>query len=360
MAGERPDTQGPKAPEPTRMFLEAAEAGAAVVRFLAQNGATLDALGQWLRGAPPPFVVTCARGSSDHAATYAKYLVETRLGIPTVSAAFSTVSLFDAPLASRGEAPAICLAISQSGRSPDLLATVERYRAAGAWVIVLVNDETAPLAGIADALLPLCAGPETSVAATKSYITSLVGIAALVGAWSEDKRLCADLAQLPERLDQSFNLDWSPVVSGLANASSLFTIGRGYSLAIAQEAALKLKETCGLHGEAFSAAEARHGPMAIVREGFPVLAFATDDAAGDDVRELCGEFASRGALVWLADAAGGDEVPGVVRLPALRAAPELSPLLMIASFYRMAESLSRARGYDPDRPPHLSKVTRTR
>lgn len=349
---------GASAPS-TLMHAEAAEAGAAVARFMTHNRAALADLGQRLRDAPPAMVVTCARGSSDHAATYAKYLVETKLGIPTVSAAFSTVSLYDAPVATPRIAT-LCLAISQSGRSPDMLATVERQKAMGALVVALVNDEASPLAALADVTLPLCAGPERSVAATKSYLTSLAGIAALVAAWSQDATLDTALAMLPAQLGKAFTLDWSPLAAGLVEATNLFVIARGYGLAAAQEAALKLKETSGLHGEAFSSAEVRHGPMAVVRDGFPVIAFAGDDAAGEDVRALCGDFAARGARVWLADSTGTAPAAGVTALPALAAPAEIAPLLMIASFYRMANALSLARGNNPDQPPYLAKVTRTR
>jgi glucosamine--fructose-6-phosphate aminotransferase (isomerizing) len=351
------DNSAPAAPVgPTLMHAEAAEAGAAVARFLADNRATLAALGARLRATPPTLVTTCARGSSDHAATYAKYMIETGLGVPTVSAAFSTVSVYDAPVAASA---GLCLAISQSGRSPDMLATVARQKGAGALVVALVNDETSPLADLADVVLPLRAGAEKSVAATKSYITSLAGIAALVAAWRQDDDLQAAIEQLPAQLAAAFDLDWSPLVAGLLGAPNLFILARGYGLAIAQEAALKFKETSALHGEAFSAAEVRHGPMAVVREGFPVLAFASEDATGDDVRQICAEFAERGAQVWLADARG--EAPaGVHLLPALHARAELAPLLTISSFYRMANALSLARGNNPDHPPYLAKVTRTR
>lgn len=342
------------------MHAEAAEAGAAVARFLAHNAATLARIAAHLAQCPPAMVVTCARGSSDHAATYAKYMIETRLGLPTASAAFSTVSVYDAPVRHARGASVLCLAISQSGRSPDMLATVARQQEAGATVIALVNDEGSPLAKMAQFTLPLCAGPERSVAATKSYIASLAGIAALVAAWTGDAALVDALATLPEALPQAFALDWSALGAGLVDTGNLFLIGRGYGLAIAQEAALKLKETAAMHGEAFSAAEVRHGPMAVVRAGFPVLAFAGSDATGADVRTIAGEFAARGARVWLADASGAAAPEGVVALPALAARAELAPLLMIASFYRMADALAQARGHDPDQPPYLAKVTRTR
>ncbi|CAN5485179.1 SIS domain-containing protein [soil metagenome] len=338
-------------PEQTLMYAEAQEGGAAVARFLETNGGTLDRIVARLKAAPPATVITCARGSSDHAATYGKYLVETMIGVPTVSAALSVSSLFDAPVIAPG---ALCIAISQSGRSPDLLKTVEAYRTAGAFVVALVNDAFSPLAELADEVLPLEAGPERSVAATKSYIVSLAGLAALVARWAGDTALEGEIAGLPDRLREAFMLDWDAATAPLLNASSLFVIGRGYSFAAAQEAALKLKETCGLHAEAFSAAEVRHGPMAIVKDGFPVLGFATSDAAGDDVRLVAKEFLDRGAQVGLADASGV-----MAGLPALRAHPVLEPILMIQSFYRFVNTLSLLRGLDPDTPPFLKKVTQT-
>jgi glucosamine--fructose-6-phosphate aminotransferase (isomerizing) len=339
------------ASQATLMFQEAAEAPQAVARFLERNAEALMRLRARLTAQPPKSVTTCARGSSDHAATYGKYMIETYLGIPTSSAALSVSSIYEAPI--RG-ADALCIAISQSGRSPDLLTTVQSYKAEGAFVIALVNDETSPLAELADEILPLCAGPEFSVAATKSYIAALAGLAALVAHWSDNAALLAGLQTLPAQLTEAFALDWSPALAGLTRAQNLFVIGRGYGFAAAQEAALKLKETCALHAEAFSAAEVRHGPMAIVKAGFPVLAFATSDAAGDGVREVAQAFAARGADVWLAD-------PGVARsqLPALKTEPAFEPLLLIASFYRLANDVSLARGLNPDSPPHLNKVTRT-
>lgn len=337
---------------PTLMFQEAAEAGAAVARMLAANADAFVALGAKLRAAPPAVIVTCARGSSDHAATYAKYLIETRTGIPVASAAPSVASVYATP-AIPGHA--LCIAISQSGRSPDLLATVAAQKAAGAQVVAFVNDATSPLADTADTVIALSAGTERSVAATKSYIASLAALAAFVAAWSEDDKLRRAVVGLPEALARSWALDWGSVGASLQDANNLFVIGRGLGLAVAQEAALKLKETCGLHAEAFSSAEVRHGPMAIVGAGFPIIAFATSDVIGDDVRAVAADFAARGARVSLADA----RADGAASPPALAADPAVEPILMIQSFYRMADALSRARGYNPDAPSHLSKVTRT-
>ncbi len=335
----------------TLMRAETLEAGATVARLLARNGAALQALGERLRSAAPDVVVTCARGSSDHAAMYGKYLIETMVGVPVASAAPSVVSLFDAPVTTRR---ALCIAISQSGRSPDLLVTVEAHAKGGAEVVALVNDETSPLAAMADTLLALSAGPEKSVAATKSCIAAMAGLAAIVAAWSGDAALQAAVEALPAQLDEAVGLDWSAGVEPLAGASQMFVIGRGYGFGVAQECALKLKETCQVQAEPFSAAEVRHGPMAIVGEGFPVLALATSDAAGDDVMAVVETFAGRGATVLAAHA---DDARAI--LPALDAHPAVQPILMLASFYGLAEALSRRRGLDPDTPPHLAKVTRT-
>jgi glucosamine--fructose-6-phosphate aminotransferase (isomerizing) len=144
-------------------------------------------------------------------------------------------------------------------------------------------------------------------------------------------------------------------VDALRGAVNLFVVARGYGLGVAQEAALKLKETCGLHAEAFSSAEVKHGPMALVREGFPVLMFTQRDDTRAGIEELATEFASRGARVLLA----GAEAPGAVSLPTVSANPVIEPLLAIQSFYGMANALALARGLDPDRPPHLNKVTET-
>lgn len=332
----------------TLMEREAGEAAAAVAAMLAANRDAFAAIGRRLRASPPAAVVTCARGSSDHAATYAKYLIETMTGTPTASAALSIASLYDAPAVAGNR---LCLAVSQSGKSPDLLAAVEQQRDAGAFVVALVNAGGSPLADLADVVIPLSAGVERSVAATKSYIASLAAIAALVAAWAEDGALEAALAALPCQLTQAFALDWSPAVAAFRGATNLFVLGRGYGLGVAQEAALKFKETSALHAESFSAAEVRHGPMAIVGDAFHVLAFGGTDRAAASVRDAAAEFRGRGAKVLLADASGD--------LPVIAAHPAIEPVLMIQSFYRMASALALARGQNPDSPPHLNKVTET-
>ena len=342
----------PRDPGATRMHAEAAEAPAAVAAQLRANAAIIDRLGERLRWLAPRAVVTCARGSSDHAATFARYLIETRLGVLTASTAPSIAAVYGA--APRLE-QVLCLAISQSGRSPDLLATARAAKMSGAYVVAMVNDVDSPLAGIADEVVPLVAGREVSVAATKSFITALAAIAHLVSAWSQDRELAAALDGAPELLAQAWALDWSSLADGLVAAPSLYVIGRGIGLGVAQEAALKLKETSRLHAEAFSAAEVRHGPMALAGNDLPVVVFRQYDQTGISIDDLISDFAARGSRVF---AAGGGN-PRAVALPVLDAHPVIEPMLQIQSFYRAANALSIARGLDPDRPPHLSKVTET-
>src|SRR5438046_1925215 len=299
-----------------------------------------------------PATDRCARGSSDHAATFARYLIETRLGLLTSSAAPSVSSVYEARPDLSG---ALVLAISQSGASPDLLSTVSHARAAGARIVALVNAENSPLAQLADDLIPLRAGVEKSVAATKSYIASLSAIVQLLALWSRNAELAAALERSPELLARAWELDWSAALTRLTHATNLYVIGRGPGLAIAQEAALKPKETCGLHAEAVSAAELRHGPIALVRPGFPLLVFAQNDESRAGVAELSGELAAQGADVLLA----GAQAPHATLLPTEAAHPVIEPLLLVQSFYRMVNALALARGGDPDHPPHLSKVTET-
>jgi len=341
------------APDSTWMYTEAAEAATAVARQFAANAATIDALVERLRAQPPRFIVTCARGSSDHAATYGKYLFETALGLVTASASPSVGSVYAVQPHMQG---ALFVAISQSGKSPDLLRNAEIAKAGGAYVVALVNVVDSPLATLADTVLPLHAGPENSVAATKSYLCSLAALLQLTAHWSGDAKLLAAVDALPDAMRAAWAQDWSELVSGLRLARQMFVLGRGLGLAAAQEAALKFKETCGLHAEAFSSAEVKHGPMAIVGPDFPVLAFAQDDDTGDSTAAVAAEFRKRGAPVWLASS--GEAGPGILPLP-VSPHPALTPILTVQAFYAVANALSLARGFDPDVPPHLNKVTET-
>jgi glucosamine--fructose-6-phosphate aminotransferase (isomerizing) len=236
----------------TLMYSEAHETADVVARQFAANDALVTALAQSLRAHPPRFIVTCARGSSDHAAAYAKYVFETQLGIVTASASPSVTSVY---AAEQRWQDALFIAISQSGKSPDLVRNAQAAKIAGARVIALVNVEDSPLAAIADTVIPLHAGPERSVAATKSYIAALAAVLHLCARWRGDDELGDALHALPVALRKGWDADWSSLSEGLTDAHNLFVVGRGFGLGIALEAALKFKETCGLHAEAFSAAE---------------------------------------------------------------------------------------------------------
>lgn len=337
----------------TKMYAEAQSAPTIVAKQLRENESLLEAIGEDLRQREPKVVLTCARGSSDHAATYAKYLIETHAGIPTASFAPSVASVYAAKQNMHG---ALFLALSQSGASPDLLASAKAARRAGAKVIAIVNVADSPLAKLADEVIPLHAGPETSVAATKSYIATLAALAQLVAVWTQSEALKRALVDLPGQLEEAWPLDWQAAVDELKAARNFFVIGRGIGLGIAQEAALKFKETAGLHAEAYSAAEVRHGPMAIVDRGFPVLLFSQYDKTRPGVDAVVEDFVARGAVVMVA----GKAYDNAVTLPSIAGvAAATAPIVFILSFYKMVNALAITRGYDPDSPPHLRKVTET-
>ncbi len=338
----------------TLMAHEIAGAGEAVARQLAANAKPVAALAADLRARDPNVVVTIARGSSDHAALYLKHLIELRLGLVCASLGPSIASLYRAPLRLED---ALAVTISQSGRSPDIVAMQRAAREAGAFTVALVNDARSPAAMGAAALLELHAGEERSVAATKTMIAALVAGASLVADWSGDAELRAALGDLPGQLDANRAPPPVKLVAGLAAARSLYVLGRGATLAIAAEAALKLKETCAIHAEAFSSAEVLHGPAGVIEPGFPVVAFVPADAARTGMLETIDRLASFGAAPLLVDVAPHPVWPTLV---APAAGHELlTPILALHTFYRLVEATAHRRGRDPDAPPHLMKVTRT-
>jgi glucosamine--fructose-6-phosphate aminotransferase (isomerizing) len=342
----------PDSAENTRMFKEAARASDAVRAQLQCDGGAIAAIGAELRRLAPRAVITCARGSSDHAATYAKYLIETRAGILTASAAPSVSSIYGVPQDLRG---CLFIALSQSGRSPDLLASVAAAKAAGAVILALCNSPDAPLIAAADLVVELRAGVETSVAATKSYLATLAAMIRVVAAWTQDAALQSALDHLPALMDQSWALDWSAALPPLESAAHLYVVSRGLGLGAAQETALKCKETCGLHAEAFSSAELRHGPYTLLGPGFPALLFAQNDATQTGVKALAVDLARRGVPVFIA----GAPAAGALVLPTVPATPEIAPILLVQSAYRLIAALAIRRGFDPDHPAHLCKVTET-
>lgn len=335
------------------MLKEARSAAEHVALQLGQDRERYAELGQRLRAAPPSSILTVARGSSDHAANYCAYLIMARLGRIVASLPLSLVTLNKAPLMARD---ALAIAISQSGQSPDVIEPIRYFRDSGATTVALVNDIASPLANTAEWALPLHAGAELSVAATKSFITSLVAAARLTAHWQDDAAFLAAIEALPQALNAATQLDWSPAIEVLAPSSRIMVVGRGISLPLALESALKFKETSAIQAEAFSGAEIKHGPMALIDEGYPLLIFATRGPTQAGLLKLADEMRGRGAKVLLA--APDDVAARDLTLP-VAATPDLDPIVAIQAFYVMAAQLSVARGMDPDQPRHLSKVTKT-
>lgn len=344
---------GPSPAGPSLMAQEIAEIPAAVARLLADGGEAIRDLAAAARAADPAFIVTVARGSSDHAASCLKYVAELTLGLPVASIGPSVASVYHAPLKlGRG----LCLALSQSGQSPDIVAMAQAARQAGALAAAITNHPASPLALACGRVIDIHAGPERSVAATKTFVTTLVAGLAFLAEWRGDPALMSAIAGLPERLALAVACDWGDLAAALADDGSVFTLGRGPGFAIAGEAALKFKETCRIHAESYSSAEVAHGPVSIVGQGFPVLALATADAAEDGILATAEAMAAKGARVFVTS----PRAPASMRLPVVRTAHALTdPVALIASFYAMVEALARARGIDPDSPRHLSKVTET-
>jgi glucosamine--fructose-6-phosphate aminotransferase (isomerizing) len=334
------------------MQIEAKSAKDAIASQMVKNEAILGSLRSLTKHQVPTAVITCARGSSDHAATYLRYILETRLGLLCTSISPSVSSLY-------GQWPhvpgALCVAISQSGASDDLLSVVEGYAQKGVRTVALINDCKSPLAGLAEIVVPLHAGRERSVAATKSFIASMFAALQIANCLQPGLIASDELRALPDKLDEAWSLEWSPLIECLLSARGLYVIGRGIGLSAAGEAALKFKETCKLHAEAYSAAEVRHGPVALFDRDFPVLIFRQDDASARGVDELADIAVASGCKVFVI----GGKTAGATNLDTVNASALLSPIIQVQTFYRAVNELALMRGCDPDHPPLLNKVTVT-
>lgn len=337
----------------SRMLDEAREAPAVIARQLAEGSQHYRDFGALLRANPQGPMLTIARGSSDHASQYMSYLIMARLGRLVTSLPMSLLTLYQSQICCDG---LVSLAFSQSGQSPDLVEPTRYFTDNNATTAAFVNDANSPLAHAARWVFPLYAGRETSVAATKSVIAQLVAGARLVAAWQQDAGMKASITRLPEVLARAANADWTPALAVLENVERMIVIGRGTGLAVAMEAALKFKETCAIQAEAFSGAEVKHGPMALIDDGYPLLIFAPRGPAQEGLLNLADEMRYRGARVLLAAPAG---TPNCT-LPIIDTGEDdLAPIAVIQSFYPLVEALARLRGFDPDRPRHLAKVTKT-
>lgn len=337
----------------TQMRQEVLEIPSAVDRLLTNGATDIKRAAGALCERNPSFMISVARGSSDHVATYFKYASELLMGVPVASVGPSVASVYRRELNLAGSA---CISVSQSGKSPDIVEMARMAQASGSLSFAMTNDATSPLARVSDHTLNLHAGPELSVAATKTFVTSAVSAIWLLAEWSGDEDLKVAIKGLPRALESAVKEDWREVSAAFGNRSSLYCLGRGPTYAISNEAALKFKETCQLHAESYSSAEVLHGPVSIVDTGFPVIALAANDAAEEVLVQVADEIAAKGASVFVTS----DKAKTATSLPVVRTGhPLTDPIALIASFYSMVETIAVSRGINPDAPRHLNKVTET-
>ncbi|MGQ0662162.1 MAG: SIS domain-containing protein [Pseudomonadota bacterium] len=317
---------------------------------LLDNAAIVRSIARRLEGHRFPFAVVCGRGSSGHVGLYLRYLVETRLGLVVSASAPSVVTSYRRPSAMAG---ALFFVISQSGRSPDLVAATRAAAAAGATTVAIVNETASPVAAAASLVLPVAAGPERAVAATKTVVSSMIACARLVAELAGERALIEAIERMPARLAAALALDWSAWGAALAGARAAFIAARGFGYGPAREIALKLGETMGMPALGYSAAELRHGPRAAIARDTPVLALRQADETAATVDLLAADLSAAGEKLFVCGGPSsnlpwiGDDHAAV------------DPIAMLVPSYRAIEGAARAAGFDPDRPPLLSKVTET-
>ena len=338
----------------THMHNEVAEIPQAIQRFLALSGDMAGQAAEALKAKNPELITTIARGSSDHACAFLKYAIELYAGVPVASLGPSIASIYGAKLHLQSAAT---ISVSQSGKSPDIIAMAEAARDGGSLALALTNNPTSPLAASADHAIDIAAGPELSVAATKTFVSSIVAGLAVLGKWQGDHALLQALADLPGHAEKALSCDWSPLSEALDARNSLYVLGRGPSWAIAQEVALKFKETCSLHAESYSAAEVMHGPVELVAGAFPVLALCARDAAEQSSVAAAEKIADTGAQVFLTSRLARNST----KLPFVATGhPLTDALCLVIPYYVFVEAYSRHLGLNPDKPARLNKVTRTK
>ncbi|WP_037715878.1 SIS domain-containing protein [Amycolatopsis sp. AA4] len=306
---------------------------------------------------PPRFALLAARGSSDHGALYAKYLIEVLLGLPAGLVSPSTATLYGARPDLRD---VLFITVSQSGGSPDLIEVTEAARRQGALTVSVTNTPDSPLRAASELGVDIGAGVEKAVAATKTYSATLMAlylfIDAIRGGKGEDAEKIGELAQ--QTLDGAVE-GVQRAVDRYRFVDRVLTTGRGYSYASALEASLKLAETSYLAARAYSGADLLHGPVAAVDGETAVLAATSLGRGGEAMREVLEAVGERGADV-LAVGSAANDVPAALRIPVAPTVEELAPVLEILPIQRIALGLSLARGGNPDNPRGLLKVTKTR
>ena len=296
-----------------------------------------------------------ARGSSDCVANFAKYIFETQLGFSVSSLPPSVTTVYGRNI---GDEQTLAIAISQSGGSPDLRLALEGCKKAGCTTLAIVNKEESPLSSSADLVLPVRADQENAVAATKSVITSLVALVSIVADYNEDKNLQDSLHNLPQALEQSLKSNWQPAIDLLQQSKSMFIIGRGFGFPIVQEMALKLKETCGIHAEAFSGAEVLHGPFALMNKSFTTFTILQNDESAKGTCELVNKMTELGVNTIFASTQNCAN--SKIHLDVdISIHPILEPIVLLQKFYLMVNNLAISLDFDPDSPVNLKKVTET-
>ncbi|QIV95913.1 glutamine--fructose-6-phosphate transaminase [Allofrancisella inopinata] len=302
-------------------------------------------------------VITIARGSSDCVANFAKYLFEVKLGFSVSSLSPSVTTIYGKNI---GDSETLAVAISQSGGSPDLRLALQGCKKAGCTTLAIVNKEESPLAEAADLVLPVRAGEENAVAATKSVITSLVALVDIIAEYSQEESLLKALENLPKVLEASLTLDWTLAIDTLKKSKNMFVIGRGFGFPIAQEMALKFKETCGIHAEAFSGAEVLHGPFALMNQTFTTFTILQSDESASGTVDIVNRMSNLGVNTIFASFGVQSEAMSKVNLNVeLKTHPVLEPIVLLQKFYIMVNDLALLLGLNPDSPTNLKKVTET-
>jgi glucosamine--fructose-6-phosphate aminotransferase (isomerizing) len=344
----------------TRLEQELREQPAALARLLERQGRHAQELGALLRRDDVRYLLIASRGSSSNAARYAQYLLGRANRVPVGFATPSLYTLYEQPPRLEG---ALVVGISQSGESPDVRAVLEEARRQGRPTIALTNVPGSPLGQTAEAVLPLEAGDERSIAATKTYVNSLGAIALLFTASTGDREALRELETMPARIEEQLarSIADTAAIDRYDAIQGGTVVARGINYGTSFEIALKIRELSGLFFEAYSAADLMHGPVAAVAKGWPVIALAPTGPAFESMQTTIEDLAARGARMLVVSDAPTVLASAETPLPLVRAVPEwLSPLLTVIPGQLAALRLAELRGGDVDRPPGLSKVTLTR
>ncbi|TKG61088.1 SIS domain-containing protein [Prauserella endophytica] len=328
-----------------------------ILAGLVEHRADIAETARAIAATPPRFALLAARGSSDHAALYAKYLIEVLLGLPAGLVSPSATTLYGARPDLRD---VLLISVSQSGGSPDLLEVTESARKQGALTVAVSNTPSSRLFSAAELGVDIRAGEEHAVAATKTYTATLLAlylfIDAVRGGTGEDVR---DIGELARRTLEESQAGVGRAVDRYRFADRVIAAARGYSYATALEASLKLAETSYLATRAYSGADLLHGPVAAVDEETAVLAVTSRGRGGAAMGDVLGAVAERGADVLTVGSAASD-MPGALHVDVPETVEEVAPVLEVLPVQRLALGLSLARGGDPDNPRGLRKVTKTR